>query len=71
MEMAPLTNGTKRPGRAGRVVGMMMEGARFARTWSLRRRPDSRALDRAGLATVAAGLQYCLASGEGPDSSAC
>ncbi len=67
-EMAPVINRIKRAqGQLAGVLRMMEEG-RECEDVVTQLAAVSRALDRAGFAVVATGLQQCLANGDGTDS---
>jgi len=67
-EMTPVVNRIKRAqGQLAGVLRMMEEG-RDCEDVVTQLAAVSRALDRAGFAIVATGLQQCLTNGEGPDS---
>jgi len=67
-EMTPVINRIKRAqGQLAGVLRMMEEG-RDCEDVVTQLAAVSRALDRAGFAIVATGLQQCLASGDGTDS---
>jgi len=67
-EMTPVLNRIKRAqGQLAGVLRMMEEG-RECEDVVTQLAAVSRALDRAGFAIVATGLQHCLANGDGLDS---
>lgn len=67
-EMTPVINRIKRAqGQLGGVVRLIEEG-RDCEDVVTQLAAVSKALDRAGFAIVASGLQHCLTSGEGTDS---
>jgi len=67
-EMAPVINRIKRAqGQLAGVLRMMEEG-RDCEDVVTQLAAVSRALDRAGFAIVATGLQHCLTDGKGTDS---
>ena len=67
-EMRPVINRIKRvQGQLTGVIRMMEEGRDCEDVVTLLA-AVSRALDRAGFAIVATGLQQCLANGDGTDS---
>ena len=67
-EMTPVINRIKRAqGQLAGVLRMMEEG-RDCEDVVTQLAAASRALDRAGFAIVATGLQQCLTDGEGTDS---
>jgi len=67
-EMTPVINRIKRAqGQLAGVLRMMEEG-RDCEDVVTQLAAVSRALDRAGFAIVATGLQQCLTNGEGTDS---
>ena len=67
-EMTPVINRIKRAqGQLAGVLRMMEEG-RDCEDVVTQLAAVSRALDRAGFAIVATGLQQCLTHGEGTDS---
>lgn len=67
-EMTPVINRIKRAqGQLGGVVRLIEEG-RDCEDVVTQLAAVSKALDRAGFAIVASGLQQCLTSGEGTDS---
>ncbi len=67
-EMTPVINRIKRAqGQLSGVLRMLEEG-RECEDVVTQLAAVSRALDRAGFAIVASGLQQCLTSGEGTDS---
>jgi len=67
-EMTPVINRIKRAqGQLAGVLRMMEEG-RDCEDVVTQLAAVSRALDRAGFAIVATGLQQCLSNGEGVDS---
>ncbi len=67
-DIAPVINRIKRAqGQLAGVLRMMEEG-RECEDVVIQLAAVSRALDRAGFAVVATGLQQCLANGEGTDS---
>ncbi len=67
-DMGPVINRIKRAqGQLGGVLRMLEEG-RDCEDVVTQLAAVSRALDRAGFAIVASGLQQCLAGGEGLDS---
>ncbi len=67
-EMTPIINRIKRAqGQLAGVLRMMEEG-RDCEDVVTQLAAVSRALDRAGFAVVATGLQQCLANGDGTDS---
>lgn len=66
--MTPVINRIKRAqGQLAGVLRMMEEG-RECEDVVTQLAAVSRALDRAGFAIVATGLQHCLANGDGTDS---
>jgi DNA-binding FrmR family transcriptional regulator len=66
-EMAPVINRIKRAqGQLGGVLRMLEEG-RECEDVVTQLAAVSRALDRAGFAIVASGLQQCLTRGDGVD----
>lgn len=67
-EMKPVINRIKRA--QGQLAGIlrMMEEGRDCEDVVTQLAAASRALDRAGFAIVATGLQQCLTNGEGTDS---
>jgi DNA-binding FrmR family transcriptional regulator len=67
-EMSPVINRIKRA--QGQLAGVlrMLEDGRECEDVVTQLAAVSRALDRAGFAIVATGLQQCLAAGEGVDS---
>ncbi|HEY0949895.1 metal-sensitive transcriptional regulator [Nocardioides sp.] len=67
-EMSPVINRIKRA--QGQLAGVlrMLEDGRDCEDVVTQLAAVSRALDRAGFAIVATGLQQCLAAGEGVDS---
>jgi DNA-binding FrmR family transcriptional regulator len=66
-EMAPVINRIKRAqGQLGGVLRMLEEG-RDCEDVVTQLAAVSRALDKAGFAIVASGLQQCLATGESAD----
>lgn len=67
-QMGPVINRIKRAqGQLGGVLRMLEEG-RDCEDVVTQLAAVSRALDRAGFAIVASGLQQCLASGDGLNS---
>ena len=67
-DMTPVINRIKRAqGQLAGVLRMLEEG-RECEDVVTQLAAVSRALDRAGFAIVATGLQHCLADGEGIDS---
>ena len=67
-QMTPVVNRIKRAqGQLAGVLRMMEEG-RDCEDVVTQLAAVSRALDRAGFAIVATGLQQCLANGDGTDS---
>jgi DNA-binding FrmR family transcriptional regulator len=65
--MAPVVNRLKRAhGQLAGVVSMLEEG-RDCEDVVTQLAAVAKALDRAGFAIVASGLQHCLTSGEAPD----
>ena len=67
-DMGPVINRIKRAqGQLGGVLRMLEEG-RECEDVVTQLAAVSRALDRAGFAIVASGLQQCLADGDGVDS---
>jgi DNA-binding FrmR family transcriptional regulator len=67
-DMVPVINRIKRAqGQLGGVLRMLEEG-RECEDVVTQLAAVSRALDRAGFAIVASGLQQCLAEGDGVDS---
>jgi DNA-binding FrmR family transcriptional regulator len=67
-EMTPVINRIKRAqGQLAGVLRMLEEG-RECEDVVTQLAAVSRALDRAGFAIVASGLQQCIANGDGPDS---
>ena len=67
-DMGPVVNRIKRAqGQLGGVLRMIEEG-RDCEDVVTQLAAVSRALDRAGFAIVAKGLQQCLAAGDGLDS---
>ena len=67
-EMTPVINRIKRAqGQLGGVLRMLEEG-RECEDVVTQLAAVSRALDRAGFAIVATGLQLCLTNGDGIDS---
>jgi DNA-binding FrmR family transcriptional regulator len=68
-EMTPVINRIKRAqGQLAGVLRMLEEG-RDCEDVVIQLAAVSRALDRAGFAIVASGLQQCLAGGEGLDGA--
>lgn len=68
-EMTPVINRIKRAqGQLAGVLRMLEEG-RDCEDVVTQLAAVSRALDRAGFAIVASGLQQCIASGEGTQSA--
>jgi len=67
-EMSPVINRIKRA--QGQLAGVlrMLEDGRECEDVVTQLAAVSRALDRAGFAIVATGLQQCLVAGEGVDS---
>jgi DNA-binding FrmR family transcriptional regulator len=66
-EMTPVINRIKRAqGQLAGVLRMLEEG-RDCEQVVTQLAAVSKALDRAGFAIVATGLQQCLAAGDGPD----
>ncbi len=67
-DMSPVINRIKRA--QGQLAGVlrMLEDGRECEDVVTQLAAVSRALDRAGFAIVATGLQQCLAAGEGVDS---
>ncbi len=67
-EMAPVINRIKRAqGQLAGVLKMLEEG-RECEDVVTQLAAVSKALDRAGFAIVATGLQQCMAAGDGPDA---
>ena len=68
VEMTPVINRIKRAqGQLGGVLRLLEEGQDCEKI-VIQLAAVSKALDRAGFAIVAAGLQHCLESGDGADS---
>lgn len=67
-EMRAIVNRAKRAhGHLGKVISMMENGADCDDVLT-QLAAVLKALDRTGFAIVAAGLQQCLAAGDGPES---